>query len=81
MNSIFAMDPKLMSDNEKTIWKVEVMKQSEDMTEEIDKRLEQIDEERERIKQAVDNNKSAINMYNEAVDRIAKSSRRKVQEE
>ncbi len=81
MNTLFAKDPKAMSENEKIIWKVEIMKQSEDVDEEIDKRLAQIEEERERIKQTLDNNKNTITLYNEAVDRIAKSSRRKVQEE
>jgi hypothetical protein len=60
-----------MTDQEKSIWKVEIFKQSEDLDEEIDKRLHMIDEERERINNTVKNNKDAIAMYHEAVERIA----------
>ena len=49
-----------MSEQEKTIWKVEIIKQSEDVDDEIDQRLNQITEERARIKETVNSNRGFI---------------------
>ena len=60
---IFSKDPSQMTDQEKTIWKVEIFKQSEDVDEELEKKLQVIHEERERIKNTVSTNKDSIAMY------------------
>lgn len=42
VDEIFNKEPELMTENEKVIWKVEILKNSEDMDDLLDLRIKQI---------------------------------------
>ena len=67
-----------MTDREKVIWKVEILKQSEDMDDLIDAKIKQIQDERLKIAEVVEGNKGLIAVYEEAVDRIAKQHKKEL---
>ena len=65
-----------MTEQEKVIWKVEILKQSEDMDDFIDEKIRQIQEERFKNNQVITSTKETIAFYEDAVDRIGKKGRR-----
>ena len=65
-----------MTEQEKVIWKVEILKHSEDMDDLIDQKIREIQDERDKINECVKDSKQMINSYETAVDRIAAKSKR-----
>eukprot|EP00347_Sterkiella_histriomuscorum_P004451 403360409 len=70
------MSPSKMTDKEKTIWKVEILKHSEDMDDLIDEKIKQIKAERQKITDCMEESKNLIDSYDTAVDRIGMKYKR-----
>ncbi|CDW71224.1 UNKNOWN [Stylonychia lemnae] len=76
VEKILSMDPSEMTEKEKIIWKVEILKNSEDMDDLIDQKIRMIQEERFKINECMTGATDTISTYQKAVDRIAAKSRR-----
>lgn len=70
-----------MNEKEKVVWKVEILKNAEDMDDLIDQRIREIQAERNKINDVVQDSKNLVNAYEAAVDRIGYKYKRSAAEQ